>query len=136
MAVTEIWLNKTNKHIYQLPGYHAYHLVRTNRAHGGVTIFISNDLQSEQLKDLTQISDNIEINTVKVTTQSLSFIICAIYRPHGKHELVEEFTNTLCTLLEKDTIANKKVILLGDLNINSLEHTTHTPTNNFLATLQ
>ena len=136
LAVTETWLTNINKQLHQLPGYHSYHLVRTNRAHGGVTIYISNKLQSQQIPDLTLINDDIEINTVEITSETLSFILCAIYRPHSKHELVEEFTNTLSALLRRDAATNKKLILIGDLNINLLEHTTHTPTNNFLATLQ
>ena len=47
LAVTEALLNHTNKHIYQLPRYHSYLLDRTNKAHGGVTVFISNDVQTE-----------------------------------------------------------------------------------------
>ena len=105
LAITETWLiNINNKHIHQLPGYHSYHLVSTNRAQGGVTIFISNDLQSEQLPDLTiVINDNIEINTVKVSSSSLSVILCAVYRPHSKYEFVQEFANTLCAPLHKNS---------------------------------
>ncbi len=136
LVVTETWLTNNTKLLYHLPGYHSHHLVRTNRAHGGVTIFISNNLQSEQVQDFTLTNNNIEINTVKVTSQSLSILICAIYRPHSKHELVDEFTNTLTTILQKDKLTNQKIIIIGDLNINLLEHSTHTATNNFLASLQ
>lgn len=136
IAITETWLTNTNKHLYQLPGYLSSHLTRNIRPHGGVSVFISNELQSEQIHDLTIIHENLEINTVKITTNSTSYFICAIYRPHSKHINVQEFTNTLCTLLQKDIIKNKKVIIIGDLNINLLEHTTHQPTNNFLASLQ
>ena len=73
LAVTETWLSNNNKQLHQLPGYHSYHLVRTNRAHGGVTIYISNNLQSQQTPDLTFISDDFEINTVEITSETLSF---------------------------------------------------------------
>ena len=136
LAITETWLNKNNKHLYQLIGYHSFHLVRSNRVHGGVTVFISNKLLSEQLNDLTLINDQIEINSIKITSNTTSIIVCAVYRPHSKHEYIEEFCNNLCTLLQSNTLKNKKIILIGDLNINLLEHTTHNPTNNFLATLQ
>ena len=137
LAITETWLNTNNKHFHQLPGYHSYHLIRTNRAHGGVSSFISSSLQSEQLQELTYINDNIDINTVNITLNSLSFIVCAIYRPHSKHALIEEFANTLSALLQNNTVTNKKIIILmGDLNINLLEHITHVPTNNFLVSLQ
>ena len=104
LAVTETWLNNSNKHLYQLPGYHSYHKVRSTRPHGGVTVFVSNHLQSEQLSDLTLINDNIEINTIKITLHSIPYIICAIYRPHSKHINVDEFTNSLSFLLQKDIV--------------------------------
>ena len=57
LAVTETWLNDTNKHLYQLSGYNSYHLVRTTRAQGGVSIFISHNIQCEQLQELTIVND-------------------------------------------------------------------------------
>ena len=65
-----------------------------------------------------------------------TYIQCSIYRPHSKHEVVKELTDTLCTLLQDDIIKNDKVIVIGDLNINLLEHATHNATNNDLAALQ
>ena len=121
--------------MFQLPGYLPYHITRNSKPHGGVSVFISKEFQSEQIQDLTVINENIEINTVKITTNFTSYFVCTIYRPHSKHINVEEFTNTLFTLLN-NRIKNKKVIITGDLNINLLEHTTHQPTNNFLTTLQ
>ncbi len=60
----------------QLSGYHAYHLVRNTRAQGGVTIFVSNDFHSEQDKELTTIYENIEINTIRVTINNLTYTLC------------------------------------------------------------
>lgn len=136
LAITETWLTDTNKDFFDLPGYHAYHLVRNTRTQGGVTVFVSDDVESAQVKNLSFVNDNIEINTIKTNINSVSYILCAIYRPHSKHEAVEEFTNNLCTLLQSDSIKKSKIIIIGDLNINLLEHVSHTPTNNFLAALQ
>lgn len=82
------------------------------------------------------IYENIELLTLKITTNSVNFTLNTIYRPHSKHIQVDEFTNLLNSLLQKDVIKKNKLIIIGDLNINLLEHTTHTPTNNFLASLQ
>ncbi len=136
IAITETWLTSSNTYLYQLPGYLSFHITRDHKLHGGISVFISNHLESEQLHEITFINENIEINTVKITTNLTSYILCTIYRPHSKHTNVEEFTNTLYTILQNDIIKNKKVIITGDLNINLLEHTTHQQTNNFLATLQ
>ena len=136
LAVTETWLSNINKDFFQLSGYHSYHLVRNTRAQGGVSVFISDKIQSSQVKEMTMINSNIEINTIKVTINSTSYFICTIYRPHSKHEGIEEFTDILSTLLQKDNVKKCNTVIIGDLNINLLEHTTHNATNNYLAALQ
>ena len=108
IAITETWLNDTNKYLFQLPGYHPHHLTRQTRTHGGVTLFISNDIHSEPIDTLTIINDDIEILTIKINVNSVSYYICAIYRPHSKHERVKEFSNILNTLLLSDTVNKKK----------------------------
>ena len=135
IAITETWLTNDNKHLHDLPGYHSYHLVRNTRAQGGVSIYVSENLNSEQHCDLTFINSDIELNSVKITTTFYSFLVCAIYRPNSKHIAVNEFTNILTALLN-DTAKQNKIVLIGDFNINLLEHTSHTPTNNFLANIQ
>ena len=94
-----------------------------------------NNIHSEQIDELTIINGHIEINTIKINTASLYYIICSIYRPNNKHIAVEEFSNLLHTLFQKN-IKKSKVIVIGDLNISLLEHDSHTPTNNFIACLQ
>ena len=136
LVVTETWLSDRNKDFFQLPGYHSYHLVRNVRAHGGVSIFISNKIESSQLKELTVINDNIEINTTRVSIDSITYVICAIYRPNSKHEGIEAFTDNLFALLHKDNVMKNNIVIIGDININLLEHMTHTATNNYLAALQ
>ena len=73
--------------------------------------------------------------TLKINTGTLDILICAIYRPNSKHIAVEEFTQVINTLLEVKA-KNNKIVLVGDFNINLLEHSTHIPTNNFLANIQ
>ena len=63
IAVTETWLTDTNKHLFDFPGYHSYHLIRKTRPHGDVSIFISETLHSQQIEDLTLVNDQIEVNT-------------------------------------------------------------------------
>ena len=135
LAVTETWLTDTNKHLHEIAGFHSYHLVRNARARGGVTVYVTNLFNSEQIDNLTLINDQIEINTVKITPLSLNFLVCAVYRPNSKHIGVDEFSNTLNTLLH-ERAGSTNILLIGDFNINLLEHTTHLPTNNFLLNIQ
>ena len=136
LAVTETWLKKSNKHLYSLDGYVSHHLVRTDKKQGGISIFTKNELATEQLNQHCYINDNIEILTTKLNILKSTYIISVIYRPHSKYEMVTEFSNTINQMLTTDTFRLNKSILLGDFNINLLEHTTHLPTNIFLNTMQ
>ncbi len=136
LAITETWLTDNNKLFHQLDGYHSYHLTRDQRAQGGVSIYLANALQTEQIHELTIINEHIEIVTVIITSQSINYVVCAIYRPKSKHDAVNEFSDILVSLLQKEVLKNSKIIIIGDLNINLLEHTTHAPTNNFITSLQ
>ena len=136
LAITETWLNDTNKTQIQLDGYISHHLVRTNREHGGISLFIKDNLDAELLEQHTFINDDLEICTIKLKTPNMNYLISTIYRPHSKHEQVSEFTTILNNLLLTDTFKNNNTIILGDLNVNLLEHSTHPPTNNFLNTMQ
>lgn len=40
IALTETWLQKSTKHLYFLYGCESHSLVRANREHGAITIFI------------------------------------------------------------------------------------------------
>ena len=136
LAVSETWLKESTKHLYSLEGYISHHLVRTTREQGGITIFVKHDLAAELLNDFSYINDNIEILTTKLKVSNTTYIISVIYRPHSKHELVNEFSDIINELLTNDIFRRNKSILLGDFNINLLEHTTHPPTNLFLNTMQ
>ena len=52
IPVTETWLTENNKHLHEFPGYHSYHLIRNTRAQGSVTVYVSDNLKSEQQYDL------------------------------------------------------------------------------------
>ena len=135
LTFTETWLSDNNKHLYKFKGYHSYHIIRKSRRQGGVSIFVSDLLYSQDFKELTIINENIEMLTVKIVTNSFSFLICTVYRPNPKHIAVDEFTHILNELLG-DISTRNKMVLIGDFNINLLEHTSHIPTNNFLTNIQ
>ena len=47
LAVTKTWLTENNKHLHEITGYRSYHLVRNTQARGGVSVYISDFLNSE-----------------------------------------------------------------------------------------
>ena len=72
--------------------------------------------------------------TIKIGDQK--FNIVAVYRPSSKHKKVDKFTEIFSTILRDNFFAKSDNILLGDFNINLLEHQTHQETGNYLAVIQ
>ena len=135
IALSETWLKDSTQHLYNLEGYEAYHTCRTDREHGGVSIYISTDLHAEPIQQYTFANEDIEMCTIKLKLPS-NYIFSVIYRPHSKHVAVEEFAHTLHDILSQDLFMRNNTILLGDFNINLLEHASHPPTNYFLHSMQ
>ena len=75
LAVTETWLTDHTTHLYHLEGYHSYHVTRQRRSQGGVSVFISNKINSTQLRDLSFINEDIEIHSVDITIKSQFHIV-------------------------------------------------------------
>ena len=93
-------------------------------------------LQTELLNTFCFINENIEMCTFKLTLGVSHYIIAALYRPKSKHIGVNEFTSDMNDILNNDIFRRNKSLLIGDFNINLLEHSTHIPTNFFLNTMQ
>ena len=136
IAVTETWFLQHTKHMYELDGYKSFHVFRTVREHGGVSIYVRNSLQSVSIQQFCTINESIEMCTVQLKATNLNLIFSAIYRPHSKHEDVDNFTDIMSNTLSHDIFRNNKSILIGDFNINLLEHNSHRPTENYLNVMQ
>ena len=136
IVLSETWLTPINKDIIIINGYYSYSIARSQNAHGGVSIYIKQNIESCLLEKFTYINDDIEICSTSIEVLNRSFIICAIYRPHSKRERVNEFRNQLCEILSKPLFKKSNTIIIGDININLLEHNNHRPTNDFINMLQ
>lgn len=110
--------------------------MRTEREHGGISNFANNMFKTELLNQFCIINENIEICTSKLTLGDTHYIISVIYRPNSKHIGVNEFTTTLDDLVNNESFRRNKSLLIGDFNINLLEHSSHVPTNLFLNSMQ
>ena len=65
-----------------------------------------------------------------------NFLISAIYRPRSKHENIEEFMREINPILNSSIFKRSNSILIGDININLLDHVVDKPTNDFLNMMQ
>lgn len=82
------------------------------------------------------VNDNTEICSCKLKTENTDYVLPVIYRHLSKHIAANEFTNILNNILTHEVFKSNKSILIGDLNINLLEHSTRLPTNMYLNTMQ
>ena len=64
------------------------------------------------------------------------FTISYLYRPYSKYTNVNEFNTFIDQLLSNRLFTNNRNIILGDFNINILEHVSHLPTNSLITTMQ
>ena len=136
IAVTETWLQQHTKHMYEIEGYISFHLTRTIREQGGVSIYVKQSFQSLSIQQFCTVNLSIEMCTVHIKATNLNIIVSVIYRPHSKHKDVENFTKLMSDTLLHDLFKNNNSILIGDFNINLFEHNTHHPTENFLNVMQ
>ena len=136
IVFTETWLTPVEEDSIKINGYYCYNITRKDREHGGVSIYIKENIESTLLEEFTVISLDIEICTISVTISNKTFIIAAIYRPRSKQERIKEFRDELVNFLKCNKFKKSKVIVIGDLNINLLEHIDHSPTNEFLNFMQ
>ena len=112
IALTETWLSDTTKHLYFMEGYSVFHLVRTNRDHGGISVFVRNDIHTDVSHEFCYINDDIELYTLKIKINDVEYVIATLYRPHSKHVAVYDFTDILINILSTDAFRCNKTIIL------------------------
>jgi hypothetical protein len=118
-CITETWLNETTVDTTSFLNFNSFHTPRPGTGRGGgVSIFINEQLTAIEVKELCIANETIESCVVKVNYDSEEIYIFAVYRPFS--DVVDNFTAKLVEMLNSNHIANKNVILLGDMNINLL----------------
>jgi exonuclease III len=133
IAISETWLSDTTKDLTTLPGYFSFHTVREGSRGGGVSVFVDHTFEAERIDDLCTADATIESCVVRCIRNGEELFIVALYRPHS--DRVDNFTARLLTMLNSGSLEGKRIVILGDLNINLL-HLNSPMTGNFLSELQ
>ena len=136
IAFSETWLTTNDRDHCKIDGYNSYHITREDKIHGGVSIFVQNQYNSEFIEKLSYISEHIEICTISLNINNSLYNIACIYRPHSKLEKIKEFRREISPLLKSNQFKRSNTILIGDFNINLLQHSEHQETNEFLNLMQ
>ena len=116
-GITETWLDPTiSEGELAIPSYEIHRRDRnsTNRG-GGVLLYVSEDCKSKRRMDLED--GSVEVVWVELRLSKKSFLVGNMYRPPNG---VATILDKLEDMLERAASENKRVILMGDLNINLL----------------
>jgi exonuclease III len=134
IAMTETWFNNSNVDLSCIEGYNSHNTIRPHGMRGGgVSVSVDQRLSSVKLIDLCISSNTIETCVVRVVCNSEEIVIFALYRPHS--DSVDNFSSLLVQLLSDRRLCNKKVVVLGDFNVNLLTENSE-PVENFISSLQ
>ena len=121
LAIAETKLNNTIKSAqFRIDGYYCPDEFRRDRSYnsgGGLLLFIKKGVPCKRIRKLE--SDNIETVVVEIGIGKQKWGVISIYR--NEDVMVENFLNALSISLGRllNTYAN--IIVIGDININSLQ---------------
>ena len=122
IILTETWF--TNEYKFEIPKYDGYHVVRSEKRSGGVSVYVSKSIESKILPEMTTVNDHIEICSVKIKLGRDWWYLFNIYRPHSGTIL--EFTNYLTGIFDLFNVHSNKVLVSGDMNVDLLKDNTNT----------
>lgn len=117
LILTETWLNSNiqDSEIY-ISGYNIERRDRIGKKGGGVMMYIADDITYN--RDLSIESRDLELLCIRVNPykSNCPLFLVGLYRPDSSSD------NTLEQRFEDLYLANKEVIIMGDLNINLLNN--------------
>ena len=135
ICLSETWLDSTSESLIKLDGYIGYNVIR-DAPHGGVSVFVRDFIKSNFEPAFSFASAEVEICTVSISISNTNYTVSSIYRPRFKHDNIKEFRKVMEPILRNKLFKKSNTILMGDFNINLLEHHTHADTNDFLIFMQ
>lgn len=128
-----IGISETNaEHNVNIGGYNFIHNYRSSRSGGGVGLYVASDLECKIRSDLafddTTCAESLFIEIDRPRVKNI--IIGVIYRPPNQN--IDEFVKNTNILMAKISKLNKVCYLMGDWNLNLMNHLSHQLTSEFL----
>ena len=120
VVLSETWNDGGLSTMYNISNYDACHTIRSNRAGGGVSIYVTKGYSFRRIDRLCICNSTIEVCVIEINSGGslANSVIFAIYRPHT--DSIVNFTDAVSNLLQSELLLRKKIYLLGDFNINLL----------------
>lgn len=119
IVLTEINCKKEQMFLFELNGYKMNYVCRENGKGGGILVYTKNYLNIEICNNLKfKNAENLEFEINE------KIVFNAIYRPPKQN--IKKFIDELKKWIQNKNVINKDVIIIGDLNINTLENNSNT----------
>ena len=128
IGISESWLDSDTCQLYNFPGFNMISNCRSGRG-GGVSIMLQENFSYKERHDLWLMNDSIECVFVEAYLRK-KVLIGVIYRPPDRP--ISDFNGQLKTLFDKINDSKLPCYLLGDININLLNHQVHKDTSDYL----
>ena len=114
-----------------IAGYSGFHVGRVGGAGGGVSVYSDVVLNAHKVPHLSFVSEYLEMCVVKMKIIGRDIVIIAVYRPPNGR--LDDFVNSMITVLNDSIVCNSEIILTGDLNIDLTDYeNAHYDVGNFV----
>ena len=114
----------------ELPGYKFQH-TPSNSAAGGVGIYVKSDLNANKRDDLSFANVDFETIWIEIDNSKANDILCCCAYRHPSSD-ISKFRDHFQVTFSKLENENEFIFVMGDFNINLLNHQNHTHTNEFI----
>ena len=119
IVVTETWLDQDLENIFSLNGYKVAYNHRS-REGGGIAVFYLSSMSVTVLSENTGVFDSHEGMYLKIQAKKFEFKLLAVYRPpQNSKRLFIDF-------IKKFIKYKRKLFIVGDLNLNTLDQSSFT----------
>ena len=134
LCFTESWLTEDTYHLAHFDSYIPFHNLRENKRGGGVSVYVTKDLNATVLSHFTLSNCHIETLFLEIEVSGAKLICGTIYRPpNGDNNI---FLSSLQGLVESIDRRNyKEIVITGDFNYDLLKYDVDQPVQMFLNSL-
>ena len=131
IGISETWL-KSSTHTCDIAGYNFVHNFRSSKLGGGVGLYVANEMEFKVRAYLDfvdkECAESLFVELFR--TKEKNIIVGVIHRPPNQNQ--REFVNNIDQLIANISKENKSCYLMGDFNLNLLNHQSHDITGEFL----
>jgi len=120
IVLTETWFSADN--ISDIDGYTGFHVYRSQRRGGGVSIYVKHAYRAIRVDDSSFVERDIELCTVRFRINGSELVIMGTYRPPDGS--IQRYVEFLDPVLNRINTRNQ-LFLVGDTNIDLINPCPH-----------